>query len=775
MKKFFLIFALSMCSIGLFAVGNGHFAFDVEQERIPVSKVSNYFPQWFNLDDKVSFRETNRNIDDIGMVHIAYQQYYQDLKVDGCMVLVHSRNNMVLSVTGAVMEVHQQNFSHFGNQLKSSSFPNAQQVLVPITENQDIYYRKAFLYFDENQQANIYEDMETGEILRVEPRIFYNMKKDSAYTRYNGWQKIDSYRKDGYFYLYDTERNIYTYNASNATFSGYAKDYVNESESIASPSSTWSAMLSSVSITACDDEWIKDPIISEGDPELYIKLFSSKSIELYSTKPMDDDGALPTFSNINLQLDNGSYIVIYDWDPLYECDDEGDTIYITDISAGTYFWKKENTSGYFVLEGNPAVDAHWGMQKVFDFYELFFNQIGYNNKGTNIYQFIDPSAIYNTHNLANAFATYDKDGVGFMCYGLGNDTIDAVVALDVLAHEYTHLVIDFNGNGGLASIGESGALNESFADIMGCAVEHFVLCENANWVIGESIMRTHSNLRSLKNPKNSLDGLKPQPNTYKGDYWIDISDEDNDKGGIHTNSGVQNKWFYLLCEGGNGKNDNGFNYSVKGIGIEKAQKIAFANMKHYLTKYATFEDARKGSLLATEHIFGKSSEYQSVQNAWNAVGVGSSISTPHNSYNILGLPAIDTTGAVMGSSSYGIGETAILEAIPNEGFVFMQWNDGNTDNPRNIIVSSDTCLYAIFVKEDELSTMDVAKDGINNFIKITDRSICINVPYQTNIEIYTTTGKCLLRKEKSQFANMNLPRGVYIIRIGLCQQKVFIK
>ena len=769
LKKHLLLFVWTTFSMALFAHNNGHYTFDVEKEYISVNNVTEYFYYWFNLDDNVSFREINRNVDNVAMVHITYQQYYQEFMVDGGVVIVHAQNNIVKAITASVMEKHHQDFSIAEQQLKKATVPDANMVLVPITTEQETFYKKAYLYYDEEQQANIYEEMETGEILRVEPRIFHNMERALAYTRYNGWQKIDTYRKDGYFYLYDTERNIYTYNACKATFSGYAKDYVNESESIASPSSTWSAMLSSVSIRVCDDKWFKGRPGEE--PNLYIKVFSSGNKELLRTETQNNQWN-PIFSDFNLQVDNGSYFIIYD-DEIF--DDPGDTIYITDISAGKYFWEKENTLGYFVLEGNPAVDAHWGMQKVFDFYKLFFNQEGYNNNGTNIYQFIDPSAIYDTHNLANAFATYDKDGVGFMCYGLGNDTIDAVVALDVLAHEYTHLVIDFNGNGGLASLGETGALNESFADIMGCAVEHYVLCENANWEIGESIMRTHLNLRSLMDPKSSLDGLKPQPDTYKGDYWMDISEEDNDKGGIHTNSGVQNKWFYLLCEGGDGKNDNGFSYSVNGIGIEKAQMITFANMKHYLTKYATFEDARKGSLLATEHIFGKSFEYQSVQKAWEAVGVGSSISTPHNSYNILGLPAIDTTGTVTGSSSYGIGETALLEAIPNEGFVFMQWNDGNTENPRNIIVSSDTCLYAIFVKEVESSTMDVTKEGINNFIKIVDRSIIINVPCQTNIEIYTTTGKCLLRKEKSQFANINIPQGIYIIKIGTCQQKVFIK
>ena len=344
---------------------------------------------------------------------------------------------------------------------------------------------------------------------------------------------------------------------------------------------------------------------------------------------------------------------------------------------------------------------------MYDFYKEKFDQNGYNNKGTNIFQFIDPYALNNTHKLANAYATYDKNGVGFMCYGLGNDTIDAVVALDIMAHEYTHLVIDFNGKGGLASLGESGALNESFADIMGCAVEHYVLSSDANWDIGESFMLTHSNLRSLKNPKKSLDGLNPQPDTYKGTYWIDISNEENDKGGIHTNSGVQNKWFYLLCEGGSGTNDNGAKYTVAGIGIEKAQRIAFANMKNFLTKNATFLDARDGSLLAAKYLYGESSsEYKSVVNAWYAVGVGT--------------------------------------------FMY-SFED---DNP-------ETNIFSI---EEE------------PFVKISNRDLIIDVPYKTDISVYSVDGKCVFRKGNVQSVQIhNMSRGLFIIKIGTNQQKICIQ
>jgi hypothetical protein len=41
-------------------------------------------------------------------------------------------------------------------------------------------------------------------------------------------------------------------------------------------------------------------------------------------------------------------------------------------------------------------------------------------------------------------------------------------------------------------------------------------------------------------------------------------------------------------------------------------------------------------------------------------------------------------------------DTAIIEATTNAGYRFVQWNDGNTQNPRTITVIQDTTLTAIF-------------------------------------------------------------------------------
>src|SRR5690606_36696723 len=144
---------------------------------------------------------------------------------------------------------------------------------------------------------------------------------------------------------------------------------------------------------------------------------------------------------------------------------------------------------------------------------------------------------------ANVFAVQTANP--YMVYGKGFPGImNAVVGLDVAGHEFSHLVISRNGNGGLIYRGESGALNESFADMFVTAIE-FHTNLNPNWRIGEDILLVQpGHMRDMSNPSNAPYELGgSQPDTYDGDFWADPSNLlDGDYGGVHTNSGVGNYW-----------------------------------------------------------------------------------------------------------------------------------------------------------------------------------------------------------------------------------------
>ncbi|MEX1001302.1 MAG: M4 family metallopeptidase [Crocinitomicaceae bacterium] len=249
-----------------------------------------------------------------------------------------------------------------------------------------------------------------------------------------------------------------------------------------------------------------------------------------------------------------------------------------------------------------ATDAHWGAEMTYDYYFLNHNRNSIDGNG-----FTLNSYVHYDVNYANAFWDGQR-----MTYGDGDGTNwSPLTALDIAGHEITHGLTNFTAD--LVYQAESGALNESFSDIFGTSVENYARPTNWNWLIGEDI---GSALRSMNNPNAYGD-----PDTYFGNNWASLTGGDN--GGVHTNSGVQNFWYYLLVEGGSGTNDNSDSYSVTGIGFGDASEIAFRNLTVYLTPNSDFADARFYSIQSATDLFGGCTpQVESCTNAWYAVGVG---------------------------------------------------------------------------------------------------------------------------------------------------------
>jgi Zn-dependent metalloprotease len=124
------------------------------------------------------------------------------------------------------------------------------------------------------------------------------------------------------------------------------------------------------------------------------------------------------------------------------------------------------------------------------------------------------------------------------------------VSLSVIAHELTHGVTQFTAN--LTYQGQSGALNESIADVMGALVEQYDRGQSAaeaSWLIGAELFGPSVQgraLRSLAHPGTAYDddllGRDPQPG-----HLDDYIETDEDDGGVHLNSGIPNRAFYLAA------------------------------------------------------------------------------------------------------------------------------------------------------------------------------------------------------------------------------------
>ena len=189
--------------------------------------------------------------------------------------------------------------------------------------------------------------------------------------------------------------------------------------------------------------------------------------------------------------------------------------------------------------------------------------------------------------------------------------------LDIAGHEFTHGIISYDGV--LEYAREPGALNESFADIFGVLAEDFGGLSGMDWQLGEDCA-TNRPIRDLSDPQ--FGGSYAQPDTYQGSNWRTITSQPpsplNDNQWVHFNSGVQNRWFSLLADGGS---HNGI--SVQGLGRADAARIAFLNMTQFMQLNSQYADAREGAINSARILFGRCSfEVEQTTNAWSAVGVG---------------------------------------------------------------------------------------------------------------------------------------------------------
>ncbi|WP_187631989.1 M4 family metallopeptidase [Hymenobacter lutimineralis] len=263
---------------------------------------------------------------------------------------------------------------------------------------------------------------------------------------------------------------------------------------------------------------------------------------------------------------------------------------------------------------NVAGDAHFGAQATYDYWKNVHGRNSYDNAGAKIKSYVHYGRSYEN--------AYWNGSV--MTYGDGATRFRPLTSLDVCGHEIGHAVCENTAN--LVYSNESGAMNEGFSDIWGAAVEAYAVSNlgatsggvkaKNTWLIGEEIDKQQVALRSMSDP-NSLG----QPAYYKGLKWYTGT---SDNGGVHTNSGVLNYWFYLIAQGKTGTNEKGQSFSVTGLGMDAAAKIAFRTESVYLTASATYANARTASIQAATDLYGAgSTQVTSVTNAWYAVGVGS--------------------------------------------------------------------------------------------------------------------------------------------------------
>ncbi len=273
-----------------------------------------------------------------------------------------------------------------------------------------------------------------------------------------------------------------------------------------------------------------------------------------------------------------------------------------------------------------SVDAQVYSALVYDWWLSAFGRNSYDNAGAPMRASVDYSAEGNNNAYWN--------GVQMVVWSWGTGWRSLAGCPDVIAHEWGHAITGVTSN--LAYEKESGALNESFSDMMGAAFEFaHPTYDTPDWYMGENGQISGSYFRDMSNPPARSD-----PDYYGGSYWVNVSgctpSNGNDYCGVHTNSGVGNKWFYLLSDGG-----TFHSVTVTGINVSHAIEVAYRANVYYWTSLTTYSEAAYGTVLAARDLDPSGAWETQVRNAWTAVGVAMPAPTLTFTYPN-GLPSLLT-------------------------------------------------------------------------------------------------------------------------------------
>ncbi|HYM56954.1 MAG TPA: M4 family metallopeptidase [Solirubrobacteraceae bacterium] len=177
-----------------------------------------------------------------------------------------------------------------------------------------------------------------------------------------------------------------------------------------------------------------------------------------------------------------------------------------------------------------------------------------------------------------------------MVYGEGFAAAD-----DVVGHELTHGVTDFSAR--LFYYYQSGAINESLSDVFGEFVDLTNGAGNDNaavrWQLGEDVPGGGA-VRNMADPPVPFGD--PDRMTSPN-YTSDPNEQDS--GGVHTNSGVNNKAAFLMTDGGtfNGR-------TVTGLGIPKVSRIYYEVQTGMLTSASNYADLNSALQQACTNLVG---------------------------------------------------------------------------------------------------------------------------------------------------------------------------
>jgi bacillolysin len=562
--------------------------------------------------------------DDIGQTHVRMRQKLGNVPVYGSSIIVHEVNGVVQRANGAyfptpslktlvptlpttaaqanvqaALTALNKPFSTFteeqkhyigGEQLRSSLVifhknddPTAERLAYHVIAYPNVLHR--YEYFVDAENGTILDSFSAScsiaghnhedelkiknEELTITPQGDFNVKK--GVSRFSGCQKV-SY----------TEGSLFELKIKNSKLNLPLCLQIAENQAIAN--------YSQLTIN-------RSPVVVDGKFQATaIDLLGvNRTINTYQvgTNYYLLDASRPMFNLNSSRMPSQPIGGIETRD--YNNTDDGPFIY---VASANNTWSKP-----------ASVSAHYNGGLAYDYYKNTFNRNSINGKGGTITGFINV-----TDNLASMDNAYWNGEAMF--YGNGGSVFYPLArGLDVAGHEMTHGVIQNTAN--LRYQNEPGALNESLADIFG------VMIDRDDWQIGEDVIKDRATfttgfLRDMANPNNG--GTSLQSNGWQPKQVSEQYRGSQDNGGVHINSGIPNRAFYLFA-------------TNAAVGKAKAEQVFYRTLTQYLVASSTFLDCRAAVERACADLYaGDAALLLAAQTAFTTVGIGSGGSSTGTTY-----------------------------------------------------------------------------------------------------------------------------------------------
>lgn len=503
------------------------------------------------------FKSSRTQTDEQGNLHIRFNQQYKGVPVYGSEVIVHSRNDA---------------FDLFNGRYYPT--PTLQTIQPQVTQDQAIEAIKAHFGLTRVKAAWSAQDLRLvgGQPYKAE-LVVYHLNNDFEQEKL-AWHIVahPNLMQRVIYFVDAINGNVLHHYDYSCNFTGplhqhkHAHGYEAVQDDFAKPLPLLLAADGPVSATGKD---LFDQTRNFGAWQI-------------GSQILLEDSSLPMFNSAASNMPNEPVGAIVTLDALNTSPAKQNFNYDFVKSGSTTFNNKK------------AVSAHYNAVQSYEYFRIKHSRKSIDGVNGNIISFINV-AEDDGSSMENAFWNGEA-----MWYGNGGSTFKELArGLDVGGHEMTHGVIEKTAN--LEYQDESGALNESFADVFATMID-------LDWLIGEDVMKpgiTPNNcLRNMQDPHNNESANSP---FYQPKHMSEKYTGSQDNGGVHINSGITNHAFYLFATNSN-------------VGTAKAEKVYYKALTDYLVKSSQFKDCRIAVIQAATDLYGAAVAAAAAA-AFDAVGI----------------------------------------------------------------------------------------------------------------------------------------------------------